>query len=223
MRGCPSSFITFEEKFRMRKIIFVISILVLTGCAAIPTALTADQNNPTPIVVVQTVLVTPPSDTSQLNTATEAPAQALVTQQSQVFGTQPAVIPVTGPIAIPASFNGKGFTNLGVSGDKFSLRCEPKQISFDATTSDVYITQVDLYWRLRDKHSTFVPNWSWGRTLETDGLYHFWITISGSDIASDLRKHQAWFDFEFVGMNKTGDAMGRTEKITNLVSYTIDC
>ena len=207
----------------MKKIIFLIVILLLAGCGVIPAAQSAESNNPTPVVVVQTVLVTPLSDTAPLTVSTPVAAQAQITQQSQVLETQPVGIPVSGPITIPASFNGKSFTNLSVSGDKFSLRCEPKQISFDATTTDVYITQVDLYWRLRDKHSTFVPNWAWGRTLETDGLYHFWITISGSDIPPDLRKHQAWFDFEFVGMNKSGQAIGRTEKITDLVSYTIDC
>jgi hypothetical protein len=186
-------------------------------------AQSAESNNPTPVVVVQTVLVTPPSDVAPLVASSPVATQPQIAQQSQGLETQPVVIPVSGLNAIPASFNGKSFTNLGVSGDKFSLRCEPKQISFDATTTDVYITQVDLYWRLRDKHSTFVPNWAWGRTMETDGLYHFWITISGSDIPPDLRKRQAWFDFEFVGMNKFGQAVGRTEKITDLVSYTIDC
>ena len=207
----------------MKRKVYLIMILVLTGCSAIPAAQSAEPNNPTPIVVVQTVLVPQPSDAATPVAATPLAVQPQVAQQSQAFGTQSAVIPVTGPIAIPATFNGKSFTNLSVSGDKFSLRCEPKQISFDATTTDVYITQVDLYWRLRDKHSTFVENWSWGRTLETDGLYHFWITISGSDIPPDVRKRQAWFDFEFVGMNKYGEAIGRTEKITDLVSYTIDC
>jgi hypothetical protein len=33
---------------------------------------------------------------------------------------------------------------MSVSGDIFSLRCEPKEVSFDVTTTDVYITQVDL-------------------------------------------------------------------------------
>ncbi len=202
----------------MKRKVYLIMVLVLTGCSAIPAAQSEELMNPTPIVVVQTVLVPQLSDA-----ATPLAIQPQVAQQNQTFGTQSVVIPVTGPISIPANFNGKSFTNLSVSGDKFSLRCEPKQISFDATTTDVYITQVDLYWRLRDKHSTFVPNWVWGRTLETDGLYHFWITINGSDIPPDVRKRQAWFDFEFVGMNKFGEAIGRTEKITDLVSYTIDC
>ena len=207
----------------MRRGLWLIMTLALTGCAGLPAAPSVDSAKTTPIVIVQTVLVPQPVSNSGSTSASPVPNQpAAATQAAPVF-TTPMAVPVTGPIAIPASFNGKSFSNMSVSGDIFSLRCEPKEISFDVTTTDVYITQVDLYIRLRDKHSTFVPNWGWGRTLKTDGLYHFWITIHGYDVPPDLRKKQAWFDFEFVGMNKFGDAIGRTEKITDIVSYKIDC
>jgi hypothetical protein len=51
----------------------------------------------------------------------------------------------------------------------------------------------------------------------------FSLTISGETIHPDLRKALAWFDFQFVGLNKGGAAVGRTEKIVQIVTYTIDC
>jgi hypothetical protein len=47
--------------------------------------------------------------------------------------------------------------------------------------------------------------------------------MSGETIHPDLRKALAWFDFQLVGLNKQGQAVGRTEKIVQLVTYTIDC
>ncbi len=206
----------------MRRTFLIIIALAITGCGANAPA-QPEEANPTPVVIVQTVLVTSNAPESSLASATPALTQPAAAAPQNMQASAPGTVPLTGMTAIPTSFNGSSFTNMSVSGDKFSLRCNPKEISFDVTTTDVYITQVDLYWRLRDKHSTFVPNWSWGRTMDTDGLYHFWITINGSDIPADLRKKQAWFDFEFVGQNKFGDAIGRTEKITDMISYTIDC
>jgi hypothetical protein len=112
---------------------------------------------------------------------------------------------------------------MTVSSDTFSLRCAPKEITFDVTATDIYITRVDFYYRIRDKHSNYIPEWSLGGTLETDGGSHFWLTYSGESVKADNRKDFGWFDLQFVGMNKLGQVVGRTEKIVDLVSYTIDC
>ena len=231
----------------MKKIIILALVLAtaLTACdgfnsqsqdpAAVP---------PTAEVVVVTVEVTAPpgqapptplSFTAPLPTLTPVPptqavaapvelspvpAVAAPIEPSPAPGVQPAT---SGPIMIDASMNGGVFENMSVSGDKFSLRCAPKEILFDLYTTDVYITIVELYYRVRDKHSNFVPGWARGATFETDGGNHFWLTFSGENVKADNRKEFGWFDFEFVGVNKYGDVVGRSKKIEGLVSYSIDC
>lgn len=216
-------------------ILTIVLALALTSCGS----LAATQPAPTPVpptpqIVVATVLVTavsteaPPTPLpmvtplpppTEMPTQEEAPTEAAAPTQEDA-PLQPAD---SGPIDIPASFNGGMFSNMSISTDKFSLRCTPKDISFDITATDIYITRVDLYYRIRDKHSNYVPEWSVGATFETDGGNHFWLTFSGDDVIPDNRKDSGWFDFQFVGLNKLGQAVGRSEKITDLVSYTTNC
>jgi hypothetical protein len=59
--------------------------------------------------------------------------------------------------------------------------------------------------------------------LQTDGGDHFWMTYSGEAVNADNRKDQGWFDVQFVGLNRYGDAVGRSGKIEGLVSYMTNC
>ena len=229
----------------MKKLLLISLALMLAACGVVQPL---PQIPPTPIIA--TVLVTvfaptaiPPTSIplptlAPTQSPTEVPTQVLPTAvpptavpPTEAVAAQPtpttqsnSAAPVsTGPVAIEPSFNGGSFKDITASTGLFSLRCEPKSIKFDVTTTDVYITTVEMYFRLRDKHSTDIPAWSWAGTLDTDGLYHFWITVNGESINPDLRKHQGWYDVEFVGLNKVGDAIGRTEKIVDVISYAIDC
>jgi hypothetical protein len=80
-----------------------------------------------------------------------------------------------------------------------------------------------MYYRIRDKRSTEIPGWSRAVSLETDGGNHFWVTYSGEQVPPDNRKAAGWFDFQFVGVNNLGQVVGRSERITNIVSYALDC
>jgi hypothetical protein len=42
-------------------------------------------------------------------------------------------------------------------------------------------------------------------------------------VNADNRKDQGWFDVQFIGINRYGDPVGRSEKIEGLVTYTINC
>jgi hypothetical protein len=222
----------------MKKIFLLLLALVLVACGATPSATSAPviENTSTPVVIVQTVIVPateqptlvpspiPPTAVPTSTTAPTLPAPTDVpTQAASSVPAAANVAATVGPILVPPSFNGSSFKDIQVSGNKFSLRCEPKQITFDVHTTDVYIVRVDMYFRIRDKHSTYIPEFSLGGTMQTDGLDHFWMTLTGEQVKADLRKAQGWFDFQFVGINKLGDSVGRTEKITDIVSYTIDC
>lgn len=220
----------------MKKMIPFVYFLaaVLCACGSAPSQPQAPAEDP---AAVQPVLEATPVPTSVAPTPltlptvfpspTLAPAQAPATQ-AQAAPVQASPAPTkppapSGSILIDDSLSGGVFENMSVSGDRFSLRCNPKEISFDVSSTDIYITQVEVYYRIRDKHSNYVPAWSRAATMETDGLYHFWMTYSGESVKADNRKAHGWFDFEFVGINKYGDVIGRSEKIVGLVSYTTDC
>ncbi|GAB4503794.1 MAG: hypothetical protein Fur0043_07860 [Anaerolineales bacterium] len=219
----------------MKKLLFFLLVLGLTACSAVPTQPPAPQPTPvppTPQVVIVTVEVpvqptqAPPSPiptVTPLPPPTEIPTQPVEPTQPAAAAPTSAQPTASGPISIPAEFNGPVFANITVSTNTFSLRCAPKEISFDLYATDIYITRVDFYYRIRDKHSNDIPEWSLGGTLETDGGNHFWLTYSGESVKPDNRKDFGWFDLQFVGMNKLGQVVGRTEKIVDLISYTIDC
>ncbi len=225
----------------MKKSILITLVLAvaLSACGALA-ATPAAEIPPTPPlatpqVVIATVLVTvaqaesipspipsvtplPPTEVPPtVQPPAEAPAQA------PVQAAAPGNAPVSDVVYIDSKMNGQVFTNISFSGDRFSLKCSPKEISFDLNATDVYITRVDMYYRIRDKHSTYVPEWSLGGTMETDGGDHFWMTYSGEAVNADNRKDQGWFDVQFVGLNRYGDSVGRSGKIEGLVTYTTNC
>jgi hypothetical protein len=230
----------------MKKILLVSLALVLTACGVVQPV---QQVPPTPVIATVLVTVIPPTEAAPptaIPLPTQAPTlpptevptqvpptptavppteavQPTVTQAAAAQPTQGSTGPNTSPVAFDPSFGGGAFTNMTASTGIFYLRCAPKDIKFDVTTTNVYITTVEMYFRIRDKHSTYVPEWTWGGTLETDGGYHFWITINSERVNPDLRKQQGWYDVEFVGLNKLGDVVGRTEKITDVISFAVDC
>lgn len=234
----------------MKKIMLLILALVLglAACDALPLGNDTPSDDPAAVpptaeVVVVTVEVTAPPNQAAPTPLTFSspiptsppPTQAPPTQAAPA-PAEPSPLPPTappaqpavpaadsGPIQIDPSMYGPVFENISISGDTFSLRCNPREITFDLYSTDIYITQVELYFRIRDKHSEFIPAWGRAATLQTDGGNHFWLTYKGEDVKADARKAQGWYDFEFVGVNKYGDVVGRSKKIEGLVTYMVDC
>lgn len=220
----------------MKSLAFVVLALALAGCSALPGAPSATEPTATPVVIVQTVLVTseptqaPPQPTSQLPTVEVSPQVIVVTATPASPDT--AATTATGaptslllePTApLPADPGGGIFTNMTRSADKFSLRCQPDTLSFAVSTSNPYVTGVDIYYRIQDRLSTSISSWQFGGSLDSDKQGNFTITFPASRVDADLRSHRAWFDYQFVGVNKVADAVGRSAKIAKQVTYTIDC
>jgi hypothetical protein len=204
--------------------------LALSACGALPSS---PGVAPTPAVIVQTVLVTviPTEEPSNVPPPTLAPS---ITPQVLVVTATPEASPATvGPTGtvptgeatapFPPNPGGDVFTNLTRSGDKFSLRCQPDTISFGVSTSNVYVTGVDFWYRIQDRLSISISGWIFGGSMESDKQGNFTIAFPASRVDEDVRSHRAWFDYQFVGVNKTGDVVGRTAKLAKQVTYTIDC
>jgi hypothetical protein len=53
---------------------------------------------------------------------------------------------------------------------------------------------------------------------------NFTINVSTMQLSPDLRApDRAWFDYQFVGLAKSGDAVGRSGKISQQIYYLKDC
>lgn len=169
---------------------------------AVPTAVPADTQAPTPVPPT----AAPPTEVPP----TEAAAPA-------------ASAPTGGATTVDSSFWGGFFKDITYSSPSFSLRCQPKEITITATATNPYIVDVDMYYRIEDRQGTYITEWKNTGKMKATGNGTFTKTFSGEDVHPDLRKALAWFDFQLVGLNKQADAVGRTEKIVQLVTYTIDC
>lgn len=214
----------------MKRTFVLILSLALAGCGALPSsAPAASADTATPVVVVETVLVTvvPTQGAAEVPTQTTAPQVIVVTAtagEASMANTAVATVPpeqATAPL--PPNPGGDIFTNLTRSGDKLSLRCQPDTLSFGVSTSNPYVTSVDFYFRMEDRLSVSISTWQFGGSMVSDKQGNFTIAFPSSRVDPDLRSHKAWFDYQFVGVNKLGDAVGRSAKISKQVTYTIDC
>lgn len=209
---------------------------VLSGCGgAAPAGPTA-----TPVVIVQTVIVAPtqpptavPTDTPVPPPPTQPPQQIIVV----VTATQPAggAPPPAGSsggaegtatATLPAGAGGNLFTSLTRSGSFFSLRCLPQDITFSVSTANLAVVEVDIYYRIEDLTTQPITysEWKNGGKMTGDKHGNFTIDFNTSQISPDLRTpDRAWFDYQFVGLAKSADAVGRSGKISQQVYYLKDC
>lgn len=224
----------------MKKIIILslFFVLALSACDALVSPTQAPVVEATPFVppTAEVIVVTvevPVEVTTQptmapptavpTETQPPAPTEAVPTQAAPTEAAPAASAPLAGPLAVDASLWGGYFKDITYSNDSFSLRCQPKEITITATASDPYIVDVDLYYRIEDRQGTYITEWKNTGKMKPSGNGIFTKTFSGEDVHPDLRKALAWFDFQLVGLNKQAAAVGRTEKIVQLVTYTIDC
>jgi len=227
----------------MRKLIILLLAFAITACGAAPATPTEAptqeviQPTQTAMVVLQTVVVTvvptnmptevPSATPIPQPTATEVPA----TQPSAPTAVAPTVAVAAPPqaaagglVTLDNAFGGGWFTNLTLTANTLSLRCQQyKNVTFSATPSDPSITQVDFYYRIEDRATGAVFDWQGPRRILGDGRGNFTLTFTGEDVNSNFRKPNAWFDFQFVGISRSGGHVGNSEKIVQQVNYTFDC
>lgn len=213
--------------------------IVLAACGPlVGTASPTAPSTAAPAVIVQTVLVTVVATEPATDTPTAAAAPTLTPQvivitatplaagstQSATTSAVTSQAPSSAATAtLPADAGGGLFTNLTRSSDHFALKCQPDTITFGVSTSNVYVTGVDLYYRIQDRLSVSISTWQWGGGMVSDKHGNFTADWPASRVDKDLRSHRAWFDYQFVGLNKLGQAVGRSARIVKQISYTIDC
>lgn len=228
----------------MRSTLLLLPALLLAGCSTFsPQAMFEAPSSSTPQTVIQTVLVTvvptlqatataaaptpAPTETPWIIVVTSTPpaAQASPTTYAVAAAASPTLYAggETPTATLPANAGGGLFTNLSRSGDQLSLRCSPDSLTFDVSTDNPYVVDVDFYYRMEDRLSVSISTWQWAGSMTSDKHGNFTMTFPASRVDPDLRSHRAWFDYQFVGINKYGDAVGRSARISQQVTYTIDC
>jgi len=226
----------------MKKIAILLLAIVLVACSspATPTeqpAAAVIEPSATPVVVVQTVVVAASPAPTDVPPPTAVPPTAVpptavppvvvtvVVQPTQEAPAQPAATQSSGnaPIALDNAL-GKGvFTNMTMSSNAFTLRCSPRDITFNVTTQNADIKDVIFYYRTADLKRLYPKELTAFGKMVANGNGNFTLTFSGENITPDYRLDDSLFDFQFVGLNKGGARVDSSQIIKDLVKFTFDC
>ena len=212
----------------MKKIAILLLAVVLAACST-PAAPTEQVVAPAPAEpVVVTVVVEPtqapveaapaePVVVTVVVEATQAPAEVVAPT------TAPTEAPTDGSIALDNALGRGVFTNMTMSSSNFTLRCSPRDITFNITTPDAKIDDVVLYYRVTDLERLYPSEWKAFGSMVKNSSGNFILIFKGEDIHPNLRIDGSYFDFQFVGLAKSGDVIDRSDKFESLVKYTFDC
>lgn len=224
----------------MRKILFISLALMLAACGVVQPV---QQEQPTPIIATVLVTVIAPTEVvpptavplptqAPTEIPTIAPTETLVPTQApaptEVLPTPDTSAAANTSDIVPVAVDntlGKGvFTNITFSSDLFSLRCYPRDITINITANLPEIVDAVMYYRVIDNPGGLYPSeWQNVGQMDSDKNGHFSKVFTGLDVNPNLRLDKAWIDFQFIGLNKGGAAVDRTQKIERLVTYIKDC
>jgi len=232
-------------------IIFLALSFILAACAApAPTSTGEPPTAPpeptqTAVVIVQTVVekvvetvmvtVVPTQAPTEVPSITplpptEVPSTEVPPTQAVQEATQPPIqaaapADTTGGLIPVDDVLGAGwFVGMTRNRNDFALRCQlSRQITLSVRPADPNIAQVQLYYRIEDRATGAIFDWQNAGRLVPDGNGNFNIVFAGESVNANFRKPNAWFDYQFVGLSKTGGVVGRSDKIVQQVSYTFDC
>jgi len=221
----------------MKKIVILLLAVILAACSA-PVAPTEQLVAPvvepsaTPVVIVQTVVVEATQAPTEVPPPTAVPPTAEQVVVVQTVVVQPTQAPVEAP-AQPAAADapialdnalGKGvFTNMTMSSNTLTLRCFPRDITFNITTPNIDIKDVVFYYRTVDFKRLYPKEWKAFGKMVANGNGNFTLTFSGEDVNPEWRLDGSWFEFQFVGLAKSGNVVDSSQKMQELVKYTFDC
>ena len=220
----------------MKKLfIAILILLVLSACT--PAAPAAQQ----PVIINVTVVAPAAPAAVDAPTAVPPAATAVPTAvpPTDVPPTAVPAAPTDVPTAVPpaataapeatatnagqAAVGADILTDITRSGDTFSLKCAPSEITFSVKSANTYITGVQFYYRMVDKINSMSSNWYASKNLDAAGNGVYTLTFSALDVNPDVRFDHGWFEYQFVGLSKSGNAVGRTDKFEKQVSFSKEC
>ena len=229
----------------MKRLFAVMLTFALAGCGAIAPTPSTPSPTGTPETILQTVVVTvlvtqvvteTPSSTPTATLTAVATLTSLGTAETATTttpsstDTTPATPVTASPTAsgsatatLPADAGGGVFTNITRSSDHLALNCQPNTVTFGITTTNSAIAEVDLFYRIEDQLSSSISGWVDIGKMTPDQAGNFSMDFAASLVDPDIRTHKAWLDYQFVGISKTGEVLGRSARIVKQIAYTIEC
>lgn len=191
----------------------VVETVVVT---VIPTQMPTEVPSVTPLPPATPTAIPPTQAVVQ-------PTQAVVQPTQPVVQAAPADVS-NGLVPVDDTLGAGWFVGMTRDRSDFALRCQlSKQITFSVKPADPNITQVQFYYRIEDRATSAVFDWQNAGKMLQDANGNFILIFSGDSVNANFRKPNAWFDYQFVGLSKSGGVVGRSEKIIQQVSYTFDC
>jgi hypothetical protein len=221
MQGSVIAFTIFVERLEkeklMKKIMILLLAVALTACGAVSPA----QSQPPAYATVLVTVVATQEAAQQ--PAAVVPTQEPPTQEPPTVAPTQEALPE--PTEAPAGQAAVGFNfdSISRTGDKFSLKCAPSEVSFNVTTTNNYVTDVYFYYRMEDLASGIISPWFNAGTMKNDGNGNYSLVFSALDVNPDVRYKQGWMDYQFVATSKQGGAVGRSEKYIKLITWSLDC
>ncbi|MBL8098209.1 MAG: hypothetical protein KF758_17890 [Anaerolineales bacterium] len=216
----------------MKKILIITMSILLAACGVVQPV---QQEQPTPVIEVQTVVVTVIAPTEIV------PPTAVPTD---VPTEVPTVVPIDTPTLVPTADTsasssgsdltpvlvdnvlGKGvFADIKFSSDRITLNCYPREFEITMRAVHPDITRAEIFYRVVEAPGLFrYSDWYLLGNMNTDGKGNFFITFKATDINPDWRGlNQTMIEFQFAGVNKGGGVVDRTQKIEKLVTYYKNC
>jgi len=216
----------------VKKILIITMSILLAACGVVQPV---QQEQPTPVIEVQTVVVTVIAPTEIV------PPTAVPTD---VPTEVPTVVPIDTPTLVPTADTsasssgsdltpvlvdnvlGKGvFADIKFSSDRITLNCYPREFEITMRAVHPDITRAEIFYRVVEAPGLFrYSDWYLLGNMNTDGKGNFFITFKATDINPDWRGlNQTMIEFQFAGVNKGGGVVDRTQKIEKLVTYYKNC
>lgn len=220
----------------MRRFVFLSLAFLLAACGVVQPV--QQQEPPTPVIATVLVTVIPPTAVvppTPIPLPTLGPTEAPTAIPTDV-PPQPTSEPPTSSASSAQTSDltpvyvdnilGKGvFADITFTSDRITLNCYPRE--FDITMRAVHpdVTRAEMYYRVLEAPSYFrYSDWYLVGNLNTDGKGNFFITFKATDINPDWRAlDQGVIEFQFVGINRGGGVVDRTQKIEKLVTYYKNC
>lgn len=220
----------------MKRSVFIVWIVLLTGCSALPNLSFLQSPTPAPIVTPQptaTPFSLPASNTPDVFLInTEAPTTTPLTETPATpFTPTVTYTPTNLPTITLEPLDPTLFTP---SPNYFvSVQRSTSQLVWgstcDGARSIKFIVQVTpspklrwvlLFIKLQDKYSAYATEWGAGAILSDNDRGVYFYTIELDQIARYRTFENAWLQFQFVALNKQKEAIGRSVVSRNEVSLT---
>jgi hypothetical protein len=136
----------------------------------------------------------------------------------------PTSTPVPGATATATQvIDGNLFSKITHSTAVLHLECDPLEIIFDVTIKEPNVKGVSFFFRMKDKATGFVSEWSNGEDMRSasNGIFEF--IFRASAIPTETTYKEAWVQYQLVGINQTGQTIGQSQVFSEEITFTPTC